>query len=143
MCIRDRGSGPTVQWVAIAQIHNALYELNPDLELVPVLAESYEASDDGLTYTFRLVDGVTFHNGDPFTSADVTYTYEWIMDEANASTRSADFGLVESVDAPDDSTVVVTLNEPDVTFMVKAATTLIYPSKYHAEIGEQEYTACL
>ena len=139
--LSPEGEGPTVQWVAITQIHNALYELNHNYELVPVLAESYEPSEDGLTYTFKLVEGVTFHNGDPFTSADVKYTYEWIMDEANASTRVADFGLVESVDAPDDSTVVVTLNEPDVTFMVKAATTLIYPSKYHAEIGEQEYTA--
>lgn len=134
-------AGPTVQWVAISQIHNALYEINHNYELIPVLAESYEPSDDGLTYTFRLRDEVTFHNGDAFTSADVLYTYEWIMDEANASTRSANFGLVESVEAPDDLTIVVTLNEPDVTFMVNVAPTFIYPSTYHAEVGEEEYSA--
>lgn len=138
--LSPEGSGPTVQWVAIAQIHNALYEMDHNYELVPVLAESYEASADGLTYTFKLRSDVTFHNGDAFTSEDVKYTYEWIMDEANASTRISDFELVDTVEAPDESTVVVTLTEPDVTFMVKAATTHIYPAKYHAEIGEEAYT---
>jgi peptide/nickel transport system substrate-binding protein len=138
--LSPEGSGPTVQWVAIAQIHNALYELDHNYELVPVLAESYEASEDGLTYTFKLRTGVKFHNGDDFTSADVKYTYEWIMDEANASTRVSNFELVDSVEAPDDTTIVVTLTEPDVTFMVNVAPTYIYPSKYHAETGEEEYT---
>jgi peptide/nickel transport system substrate-binding protein len=134
-------AGPTVQWVAITQIHNALYEINANLELVPVLAESHEPSEDGLTYTFKLRSGVTFHNGDSFTSEDVKYTFDWIMDEANASTRSADFELVDSVEAQDESTIVVTLTEPDVTFMVNVATTFIYPSAYHAEVGEEAYTA--
>lgn len=139
--LSPEGRGPTVQWVAIAQIHNALYEMDHNYELVPVLAESYEASEDGLTYTFKLRSDVTFHNGDTFTSEDVKYTYEWIMDEANASTRIANFGLVESVEAPDETTVVVTLTEPDVTFMVNVAQTYIYPSAYHAEVGEEEYGA--
>jgi peptide/nickel transport system substrate-binding protein len=138
--LSPEGSGPTVQWVAIAQIHNALYELDHNYELVPVLAESYEASEDGLTYTFKLRSDVTFHNGDTFSSEDVKYTYEWIMDEANASTRSADFTLVDTVEAPDDTTIVVTLTEPDVTFMVNVAQTYIYPSAYHAEVGEEEYS---
>jgi peptide/nickel transport system substrate-binding protein len=139
--LSPEGSGPTVQWVAIAQIHNALYEMDHNYELVPVLAESYEASDDGLTYTFKLRKDVTFHNGDSFSSEDVKYTYEWIMDEKNASTRISDFELVSKVEAPDATTVVVTLKQPDVTFMVKASTTYIYPAKYHAEIGEEAYTA--
>jgi peptide/nickel transport system substrate-binding protein len=139
--LSPEATGPTVQAVVIWQIHNGLYELDHNYELVPVLAESYEASADGLTYTFKLRKDVKFQNGDAFTSDDVKYTYEWIMDEANASTRSADFELVDTVEAPDESTIVVTLKEADVTFMVNVATTLIYPAKYHAEIGEQEYTA--
>lgn len=139
--LSPEGSGPTVQWVAIAQIHNALYEMDHNYELVPVLAESYEASADGLTYEFKLRKDVTFHNGDTFSSEDVKYTYEWIMDEANASTRISNFELVESVETPDESTVVVTLTEPDVTFMINVAQTYIYPSKYHAEVGEEAYTA--
>lgn len=134
-------TGETVQWVPISNIFEGLYMVNELYELEPVLADSYEPSEDGLTYTFKLKSDVTFHNGDPFTSADVVYTYNWIMDEANASTRLANFGLVESVEAPDDTTVVVTLTEADVTFMVNVATTFIYPEAYHTEVGENAFKA--
>ncbi len=132
-------TGETVQWVPISNIFEGLYMVNELYELEPVLADSYEPSEDGLTYTFKLKSDVTFHNGDPFTSADVVYTYNWIMDEENASTRLANFDLVESVEAPDDTTVVVTLSEADVTFMVNVATTFIYPEAYHTEIGENDF----
>lgn len=134
-------SGPTVQWVPISNIMEGLYAINEQYELEPVLADSYEPSEDGLTYTFKLKSGVTFHNGDAFTSADVLYTYEWIMDEASASTRSAAFELVEKVEAPDDTTVVITLKEADVTFMVNVGTVFIYPKDYHAEHGEDHFKA--
>src|SRR5699024_1946353 len=63
----------------------------------------------------------------------------WIMHTATASPRAANFELVDTVEAPDDQTVVVTLKEADVTFMVNAATTLIYPKDDHAEKGENEF----
>lgn len=132
-------TGETVQWVPIANIFEGLYMVNEVYELEPVLADSYEPSEDGLVYTFKLKTGVTFHNGDPFTSADVIYTYNWIMDEANASTRLSNFDLVETVEAPDDTTIVVTLKEADVTFMINVATVFIYPATYHAEIGENDF----
>lgn len=132
-------TGETVQWVATCNVFEGLYAVNEQYELEPILADSYEPSEDGLTYTFKLKSDVTFHNGDAFTSADVLYTYEWIMDEANASTRLANFELVESVEAPDDTTVVVTLKEADVTFMVNVATVFIQPATYHAEVGENEF----
>jgi peptide/nickel transport system substrate-binding protein len=128
-----------VQWAAIIQMFDSLYQVNENYELEPVLADSYEPSADGKTYTFKLKSGVKFHNGDDFTADDVVYTYEWIMDEANASTRLANFELVEKVEAPDPQTIVVTLKEADVTFMVNVATTLIYPSKVHAEVGEDAF----
>src|SRR5690606_28420716 len=84
-------------------------------------------------------EGVTFHNGDAFTANDVVYTYEWIMNPDNASTRQANFDLVESVEAPDDQTVVVKLTENDVTFMVSVATTLIYPAADHEAKGEDTF----
>jgi peptide/nickel transport system substrate-binding protein len=132
-------TGETVQWVPIANMFDGLYYVNENYELEPVLADSYEPSADGKTYTFKLKDGITFHNGDAFSADDVVYTYEWIMDEANASTRSANFELVDKVEAPDATTVVVTLSEADVTFMVNVATTLIYPAKYHKETGEDAF----
>ncbi len=132
-------TGETVQWVPISNMFEGLYMVNEMYELEPVLADSYEPSEDGLTYTFKLKSDVTFHNGDAFTSADVLYTYNWIMDEANASTRLANFELVETVEAPDDTTVVVTLKEADVTFMVNVATVYIYPEAYHTETGENDF----
>lgn len=134
-------TGETAQWVAITNVFEGLYMVNELYELEPVLADSYEPSEDGLTYTFKLKSDVTFHNGDPFTSADVLYTYNWIMDEANASTRLANFELVEAIEAPDDHTVVVTLSDADVTFMVNVATTFIQPEAYHSEVGENAFKA--
>lgn len=132
-------TGETVQWVPISNIFEGLYMVNEMYELEPVLADSYEPSEDGLTYTFKLKTGVTFHNGDAFGASDVAYTYNWIMDPANASTRMANFDLVDSVEAPDDTTVVVSLKEADVTFMVNVAPTFIYPEAYHTEIGENDF----
>jgi len=51
-----------------------------EAQIVPGLAESWEISDDGLTYTFHLRQGVTFHNGDPFTADDVVFTVNRMMD---------------------------------------------------------------
>jgi peptide/nickel transport system substrate-binding protein len=132
--------GETVIWAVVSQIHDSLYLVNDQYELEPSLAESYEPSADGKSYTFKLRQGVKFHNGDPFTSADVKYTFDWIKDPANASTRGATMELVESVEAPDENTVVVNLSAADATFMVNTSTTLIYPATYHAEVGEEAYS---
>ena len=130
----------TVTTTVVNQMHDALYMVNEHFELEPVLAESYEASADGKSYTFKLRQGVKFHDGADFTSVDVKYTYDWIKDPANASTRGATMELVESVETPDDFTVVVNLTDADATFMVNTATVLIYPSAYHAEVGEDAYS---
>ncbi|HEU0165897.1 MAG TPA: ABC transporter substrate-binding protein [Thermomicrobiales bacterium] len=132
-------SAETAQWVVIAQMFDGLYNVNENYELEPVLADSYEASPDGKTYTFKVKSGVKFHNGDEFTSADVKYTYDWILDPKNGSTRSGEFELVDSVEAPDATTVVVNLKAADVTFMVNVAPVFIFPSKYHAQTGEDAF----
>jgi len=132
--------GETVIWAVVVQIHDALYLVNDQYELEPVLAESYEPSADGKTYPFKLRQGVKFHNEDDFTSADFEYTYEWIKNPDNGSTRQSSMELVESVETPDDYTVVVNLTAADATFMVNTATVSIYPAKYHAEVGEEAYS---
>ncbi len=139
--LSPENDGSTVIWVAVAQIHDSLYQVNDQYELEPVLAESYEASADGKTYTFKLRDGVTWHNGDPFTSADVKYTYEWMKDPNSASVYASSVSLIESVEAPDDLTVVFTLSDADATFMVNSAVLFIKPAKYHGEVGEAAYSA--
>ncbi len=87
---------------------------------IPALAESYEISDDNITYTFHLKEGVTFHDGNPFTAADVKYTYEKPAGlsggEALSSTISA---ALEKVETPDDFTAVLTLKQMDAGFLTK------------------------
>ena len=81
-----------------------------DLTMEPSLAESWETSDDNLTWTFTLQEGVTFHDGSEFDSADVVYSYNRIIDEELAN--SYRFANVESVEGPDPQTVVITLTQP-------------------------------
>jgi peptide/nickel transport system substrate-binding protein len=81
-----------------------------DLTMEPSLAEEWETSEDGLTWTFTLREGVTFHDGSEFDSADVVYSYNRIIGEELSN--SYRFSTVESVEAPDAQTVVINLTQP-------------------------------
>ena len=80
------GWDPTVstsQEIARVMYHNVyegLVRIDRSGEIVPALAESWETSDDGLTWTFTLKEGVTFHNGDPLTPDDVVAALERAAD---------------------------------------------------------------
>ena len=78
-------------------------------KLVPALAESWNVSEDGLTWTFSLRKGVKFHNGDTLTSADVKATFERILDKESGSLHFDDFGEISEIQTPDDSTVIFQL----------------------------------
>ena len=78
---------------------------------VPELAQSWQISPDGLHFTFNLVHNATWHDGVPFTSADVKYTYEKILPVYNAF--GGDFmKSVDTILTPDDYTVVINLKKP-------------------------------
>ncbi|MEM6528940.1 MAG: ABC transporter substrate-binding protein, partial [Chloroflexota bacterium] len=132
-------SGPTVQLVVITNIHNALVEVDENYELEPVLAESFEVTEDGLQYTFNLREGVLFHDGEEFTSEDVKYTFEYYGDPENGAVTGSDYANVESIDTPDDYTVVINLSEPNAAFLTITATNFIVPAHYHSEVGEEVY----
>lgn len=104
-------------------IYEPLVTTNENLELVPALAESWEFSDDGLTLTFTLRDGVTFHDGSAFTSEDVKATFERILDEETGSAAATNYASIESIDTPDDLTVVFNLSTPDVPILSAMAST--------------------
>lgn len=93
-------------------VYNGLVKLNEKLELVGDLAESWSVSSDGLVWTFQLRKGVKWHDGQPFTAADVKYTYDAIKDPDYTGVRATDFKPVDKIEAPDDSTVVIDLKEP-------------------------------
>ncbi|MBT9142042.1 MAG: Oligopeptide-binding protein AppA [Dehalococcoidia bacterium] len=131
--------GPTVTWSMITSIHNALIQLDHNNKFQPILAESYKVSPDGLTITFYLQRGVLFHDGTPFTSADVKYTWEFYGDPANAAVIRGRFVNIDRIETPDDYTVVVHMKVPDATILTIAATTYIVPKHYHSKVGQTVY----
>jgi peptide/nickel transport system substrate-binding protein len=97
--------------IVAGQIYNSLMEYDCEtLEPVPELAESWEISDDGLTYTFHLVENATWHDGVKFTSADVKFTFEEITIPYHPRGNRT-FGGIE-FETPDDSTFVMKLQQP-------------------------------
>src|SRR5712664_113168 len=97
---------------------NSLVKKDEKFDYVPELASNIQRSEDGLTFTFTLRDGVTFHDGRPFTSADAKYTLDTVL--ASTFAKAASFfegsganrrALVKSVEAPDARTLVIRLNK--------------------------------
>lgn len=132
-------AGPDVQAVMINNIHNPLVYYNEFNELELVLADSYEVSEDGLTYTFKLKEGVKFHDGSDFTSADVKYTWDYYRNPDNGAVRAGLFTGVSEIETPDDLTVVVKMATINAASLANWAAFPIVQSKYHAEVGESTY----
>jgi peptide/nickel transport system substrate-binding protein len=95
----------------LENVYDTLTVPNPeDLTMEPSLAESWETSEDGLTWTFTLRDDVTFHDGSEFDAADVVYSYNRIIDEQLQNAYR--FENVTSVEAVDPRTVRITVSQP-------------------------------
>lgn len=102
-------NGPT-QLVA-GDIYEGLLRYNDKLEPQPGLATSWEISEDGLTYTFHLNEGVKWHDGEAFSADDVVFSADVFLRETHARLRSS-LAYVDTITAPDPNTVVFTLKEP-------------------------------
>ncbi|WP_243371365.1 peptide-binding protein [Geotalea sp. SG265] len=94
------------------QIYNGLVRYDKNLKLEPELAESWDISADGLTITFHLRKGVTWHDGQPFTSRDVLYTYRVTIDPKTPTAYAENFKQVKKAEAPDAYTFRVTYSKP-------------------------------
>jgi peptide/nickel transport system substrate-binding protein len=109
----------------IAPFYSLLLRVDPDdyTQIVGDLAESWTISDDKLTYTFKIRQGVTFHDGSPLTARDVKASYEKIIFPPSGvvSDRQAQYTVVEAVEAPDDSTVRFRLKWPSASFLLSLA----------------------
>jgi len=92
-------------------------------QVIGDLAQSWTISPDGLTYTFKLHQGVKFHDGSPLTSEDVKATFERIANppEGVISVRKERFGDVAGIEAPDPATVVFTLKAVNASFLALLA----------------------
>ena len=91
---------------------NGLVELDDNANPHPDLAQSWEVSDDSTQYTFRLAEGVRWHDGEPMTSADVKFTFENVLLSYHSRTKGGLSSILESIDTPDDTTVVFNFTQP-------------------------------
>ena len=99
------------------------FDFNEPDKLVPDLAEKWSVSPDGKAYTFNLVKGVKFHKGQPFTSADVKFTVERVMNppKGMVSPRRDQFKAVTGIETPDDYTVVIKTSRPNPSLLAALA----------------------
>jgi peptide/nickel transport system substrate-binding protein len=129
----------------VSNLFSSLVQFDTELGLVPDLAENWTVSEDGLSYSFTLRDGLTFHNGDPLQAADIIYTYERTIDPDFASPHANKLALIESADAPDDLTVNFTLSEPFAPFLAVAGvrgpgrTLAPISQRAYEELGEEQF----
>jgi peptide/nickel transport system substrate-binding protein len=99
----------------MASLYDKLVDLDQDGEIVPMLAKSYDVSEDGTVYTFKLREGITFHDGTEFNADAVKFNLDRYQEED--SVRSTEVEPIESVEVVDPMTVRVTLSEPFAPFL--------------------------
>ena len=97
--------------VVIEQVYSTLMALDPDAKPYPELAESFEVSDDGLAYTFKLRQGVKFHNGDDLTADDVKFTFDRLRAKDSGYSYGSQVETIASVDVVDQHTVQFKLSK--------------------------------
>lgn len=115
------GSGE-VDFVAAAPVLEPLLHYLPDGTIIPNLVTDVPSIENGLlapdlsTATFTLLPDITWSDGEPFTSRDVQFTWQWITTESNASSNFSVWDPIASIETPDDLTVVVTYKTPSLAW---------------------------
>jgi len=118
----DPQRGPSgMSHVVIEQVYSTLMALDPDAKPYPELAESYEVSDDGLTYTFKLRQGVKFHNGDELTADDVKFSFDRLRAKDSGYSYGSQVETIASVDVIDPHTVQFKLSKRTGPFLIYMA----------------------
>jgi peptide/nickel transport system substrate-binding protein len=100
------------------KIYQGLLDYDLDLNVVPELAKSFDVSEDGLTVTFKLQKGVTWHDGKPFTSADVEFTIMHVLKKFHPRGPNS-FKEVTEIQTPDEHTAIFKLAKP-APYMMRA-----------------------
>ncbi|MFQ6120005.1 MAG: peptide-binding protein, partial [Methanosarcinales archaeon] len=102
----------------VGLVYDSLIDIDPKtLEPYPKMAEFWNISEDGLTYTFYLKKGIKFHDGHEFTAEDVKFTYDTFKNPKTNAPNQADVANLESVEIIDNYTVAFHLNKPDCAFL--------------------------
>lgn len=116
---------PAKSTLAVAsEVHNEIFsklvDVAPDGKVLPQLATRWDLQDDR-TWVFDLRDGVKFHNGEAFSSKDVQYTFERILDKKTGSTYASNFGALEGIEPMGPTRVAFHLKQPFAPFLVALA----------------------
>jgi peptide/nickel transport system substrate-binding protein len=96
----------------VMHIHETLVKADEQGNMLPALATSWSTSEDKLTWTFKLRQGVKFHDGTPFNAAAVKATFERIRDVATASPRRSSLAAITEIKVVDDDTITLSTKEP-------------------------------
>jgi peptide/nickel transport system substrate-binding protein len=133
-------SSNEIRWTF--NLFDNLVSRHPDGKLYPGLATEWKLTNP-TTWTFKLRSGVKWHNGDPFSAADVKYSFERTWDPKVATRVSTVFTTVDKVEAPDASTVVFTTKKPDPLLPARVAFYggQIVPKKYLESVGAEQFNA--
>lgn len=118
----DPARGPSgMSHVVIEQVYSTLMSLDPDAQPYPDLAESFEMAEDGLSYTFRLRQGVKFHNGDELTAEDVKFTFDRLRAPDSGYSYGSQVETISEVVVDDPYTVTFKLSTPTGPFLIYMA----------------------
>jgi peptide/nickel transport system substrate-binding protein/oligopeptide transport system substrate-binding protein len=134
---------------AIGYVFDGLVRFTPDARVEPALASRWEVSPNGLVYTFHLRQGVTFHDGTPFTARNVTRSFERVLSQGvrplpllpirgARAFQAQEARSISGLATPNDSTVVITLTEPVAVFLTLLAmpAAAIVPDSTPGDFGE-------
>lgn len=106
-------------------------------KLVGALASEFTVSEDNLSYTFKLVD-TKWHDGEPFTSADVKFTLEFAKNADSGSIFAARLGDIASIETPDERTAIVKLSKPNSAFLSVLSQVMMLPEHALSPIDIKE-----
>lgn len=138
------GGGQGVTEALNGNVYEGLFTLTDDGKVEPLLATGYTTSEDGLTYTFTLRDGVTFHSGKPLTSAAVKSSIERVLADDSQSARKSQLSVISKIDTPDEKTVAVSLTSRSISLPYNLSYVWVYgpgTTNYKtAEDGTGPYT---
>jgi peptide/nickel transport system substrate-binding protein len=123
MTVEPSGLDPTIaapvaiREVTWANLFETLVKLDESGHIQPLLAKSWTVSPDGLTYTFQLQTGAKFHDGTPFTSADVKFSFDRARAPTSTNAQKQIFAPMEAVETPDPATAIIRLKQPSGNFL--------------------------
>lgn len=122
--VRNVGGSSGVSQTMTRNVFEGLTSVDVDGQVVPTLAESWDVSEDGLTYTFHLQPDVTFHDGTPLTADDVVWSISEAIGPESKSARKSDLLVIQHATAVDDATVELDLARPSqgLTFYLASVT---------------------